>query len=167
MTILRRGPRTCFVLAAAAAATWLTYPQDARPRTQTSQAIPRAATALSLSIAATEQSSCEKEARDEFHREGWDNEPSAALIAHYNVRLKQCFQEIVYISRDGEGRSLVIKTLGDTRGREYADFLSSGKSGYAPAENRPALCELILSSGEQMECNSPGDFDAAVDEYMK
>jgi hypothetical protein len=160
-----RRPLIRLMLAAAASIGCLSYAQRASQK----PAISTAQTQLPLpvSVAAARQESCEREAKAESHRDGWDRDRHAKLTAHYNARLGKCFVEMIYVLSDRDGRPLVSKSIGDSSGREYADFESVAGSDRDPPREPPLLCEIVLSSGEQMECHSSDDFDAVAENYMK
>jgi hypothetical protein len=154
------------VLVIVAAAGWLFYPQNASPPTQMDVVQPQSIAARSSSFA-VHQAECMKQARDEFRRDGWDSELHSHFVEHYNERLKICFVEINFSAIDGQGRLLVNRSLSDARGRDYADYVSASESGQKPSLTSSVFCEIVLSSGERMDCNSAGEFEAFVADYMK
>lgn len=60
-----------------------------------------------------------------------------------------------------------FRTLSDTTGREYANYVSAVESGVAPGRDHTLLCEFILRSGEVFECRSSGEFDTIAKEYLQ
>ncbi len=154
------------VLAAAVLAGWLSYPQSASRPTQADVVQQRHVAAPPTSFIIHQQE-CARQGREEFHRDGWDSVPHTQVFEHYNERLKRCFVEINFSGFDGQGRLLINKSLSDTRGRDYADYVSIMKSGDKPSRTPPLFCEIVLSSGEPMECGSAAEFNAIVADYMK
>lgn len=98
-------------------------------------------------------------------RLGWISDPRATVKIRYNKRTKTCLVEIeLRVIRDGE-IVMLSRSIGDTEGREYANFIrkAATNSGEAPA----IFCEVFLSSGEQLECHSENEFDEIVGSLVR
>jgi hypothetical protein len=160
-----RNSLTCVVLAVVSSVGWLSFPQDASPLRMLDLVQQQGSATQPLSDA-SHQSECTKQAREEFHRDGWDSESNTHFIQHYNERLKRCFVEIEFSGPNGQGGLSINKSLGDAQGRDFADYVATVDAGQEPSST-PPLCEITLSSGERMDCHSEAEFDAIVADYMK
>jgi hypothetical protein len=128
----------------------------------------RASVALSASFIATDdRQNCASKARQQFTVSGWDGDPRAGYTDHYNQRMKTCFVQIDKSGVTAQGWTYVYKTVGDAEGREYADYMWGADNAKASADVPPSICEVILSSGEEMECRSAREFDELVKNYME
>ncbi len=128
----------------------------------------QAAAALSASFTPTgDQQNCANKAHQQFGVTGWDGDPHARYIDHYNKRMKICFVEIDKSGVTSQGWLYVYKTVGDAEGREYADYMWGEHITRASADVPPSICQVILSSGEEMECHSPDEFDELIKYFME
>jgi hypothetical protein len=108
-------------------------------------------------IVSAHEKECAQQAREQFHRLGWDSYAVASVAHHYSDKLKKCFIELDGMSK-GAHEDQLMRSLGDATGREYATYIS-GEGG--------ALCELVLPSGEVFDCHSLEEFTTIVREYMR
>jgi hypothetical protein len=113
------------------------------------------------------QRQCISDAREHIHRMGSDNDALAHVTQHYNERLKRCFIEIDTVLANTEAGVVVSYQLGDTSGREYADFTSVEPTSAVSANRSSPMCEMIMSSGDVFECNSFDEFEEFVRNYME
>jgi hypothetical protein len=161
---MRRPLRWLMVLGLASAAC-ISYDENALPHKQDRQALQDKALRAEGVIARGQE--CSKEGREEFRRLGWNREPRSHFIAHYNERLKKCFVEVEFTDEDSRGRLHVYRSLGDTLGREYANYIWIGKTGAQSSRSPPAICEAVLTSGEVMGCDSMSAFNEIAGRFME
>jgi hypothetical protein len=136
--------------------------------------IPQARSPTARAFAAETQSSkaaargtaCWKDPRKHVERLGWNSDPRANVEIRYNERMKTCVLEIdLRIVRDGETVA-VYRSLGDTRGREFATYDWHKPNAEDSAVTTAMLCEVFLSSGESIECSSEQAFDEVAASLM-
>jgi hypothetical protein len=113
------------------------------------------------------QRQCVRDAREHIHRLGWDDDPLAHITQHYNERLKRCFIEIDTVSANTRAGAVFSYQLGDTNGREYANFTSTEPASAVSANSPLPMCEMTMSSGDTVECNSFDEFEEFVRSYME
>lgn len=105
--------------------------------------------------------------RDHVARLGWDNDPLAKVSMSYNRRTGTCLIEIAFRIVVDEDVVLVSRSLGNTEGREYANYIWS-KADPTHLGELPAMhCQVILSSGEPLDCHSENEFDEIESSLMK
>lgn len=112
------------------------------------------------------QKKCTEKARDEFRRAGWDHNRLAKFFAHYSETLNRCFIEFDLIIADAGGDADVIRSLSDAEGREYGTFAEATSQGGRQSGTSPTICEVALSSGEEIECSSLEQFNEYTKGYM-
>jgi hypothetical protein len=113
------------------------------------------------------QRQCVSDAREHIHLLGGDNDPLAHITQHYNERLKRCFIEIDTFSADAGAGAVFSYQLGDTSGREYANFTSTEPASAVSANSPSPMCAMTMSSGDTVECNSFDEFEEFVRSYME
>lgn len=113
------------------------------------------------------QRKCTEQARAQFRHLGLARNPLAHFSDRYNERMKKCFIEIDVVTVGGNGGTDDFRSLGDARGREYADYVQSRANGSDPSQHSAAICEIDLGSGERMKCHSLHEFEQVVKDYMR
>ena len=122
--------------------------------------------ALSATASPDRQEKCTNQAREEFVRTKWEG-IRASFTSHYNTRQDKCLMEIENVGVSNVEEIYTNKLLVDANGREYAAYLEFSKNGDESGDLPPSICEVYLSSGEQIECHSSQEFDKLVEDYMK
>jgi len=116
--------------------------------------------------ASNRQSECSAKARQETRRLGWDAAPRARVRYNYNKRRRRCFLDLQMFIAGGNGNVDIERSIIDSTGREYATYLGVGRTGLS-FEPAPELCEVLLGSGEVMECFSLDQFEQIAGSFMK
>lgn len=111
------------------------------------------------------QKQCQAVGREQFGAAGLTDDPSASFVSHYNEHFKRCFIEYDDSFANGAGQTVVNRSLNDAAGREYADFVAI-ENGGGDSRASAVLCEVILRSGEKLDCHSEQEFDAFVQNYL-
>lgn len=155
--------RLLLLIVVAAAIGDLSYSKEASPKVHRLGSYPRIAR---LQAATGHQKQCKTAAHGQFRVAGLDSDPSASFASHYNERLKVCFIEYHDIFANGAGQTVVSRSLGDAEGREYADFVSIKNEGRESAASS-VVCEIILPSGEELDCHSEQEFNEFIRSYME
>jgi hypothetical protein len=151
------------LIAAVMVGTWLyVHNADAWRRTDVADR----SRAFPSRVATDNQEQCAEQAREEFRRAGWDRGQRAKSSDRYNATLKKCFIEFDVILADDKGNVDIIQSLSDADGREYATYAMAASRGGKQSETLPAVCEVILPSGEQIECSSLEQFSEYIKGYM-
>jgi hypothetical protein len=104
--------------------------------------------------------------RGHLARLGWNNDPLAKVRMSYNKRTRTCLIEIAFRIVVDEDVVLVSRSLGNTEGREYANYIWSKADPAHPGELSAMYCQVILSSGEQLDCHSESEFDEIESSLM-
>jgi hypothetical protein len=124
------------------------------------------ATETHSSKASALETNCWKHPREHVERLGWNSDPRANVEIHYNEGMKTCVLEIdLRIVRHGETVA-VYRSLGDTRGREFATYDWHKPDAKDAADTTAMLCEVFLSSGESIDCSSEQAFDEVAASLM-
>jgi len=118
-----------------------------------------------LQPAAVHRKRCKAVARAQFAAAGLNNDAAASVVSHYSEHLKLCFIEYDDIFAGNAGQTVVNRSLDDAQGREYADFISI-RNDAGDSKETSVVCEIILRSGEKLDCHSEREFDAFVQNYL-
>lgn len=158
---MRYAPRLLWltVLAISVGALW--YPREATPNAPSSHGrIAR------FRFGNADQKQCKAAARSQFHLAGLDIDPLATFTSQYNKRLKRCFIEYDAALANSSGQIIVNRSLADAKGMDYADFIAIKNSGTGSAAT-PIFCEIILQSGEPLDCRSEQEFNEFIRDYIE
>jgi len=109
---------------------------------------------------------CADQAREQFHRAGWDLDPHASFSHRYNDAMQRCFIEFDLVIADGNGRADLMRSIADAEGRDYADYVQVIRRDDKQTDVSPTVCEVFLPSGEEMDCSSQQQFNEFIKGYM-
>lgn len=104
--------------------------------------------------------------RGHLARLGWNTDPLAKVRMSYNRRTRTCLIEIEFRVVVDQDVVLVSRSLGNTEGREYANYIWGKADPTHPGEPPAMYCQVILSSGEPLDCHSEGEFDEIESSLM-
>jgi hypothetical protein len=108
-----------------------------------------------------EQAQCAAQAHEAFKLYGWEKEPGASFVNHYNEKLNKCFVEIASLGPSSGTSKVVIDAY---EGTDYGDYF------WVPAKDKkwwevpPIQCLVKLPSGERKVCTSSAEFSALLEE---
>lgn len=108
------------------------------------------------------QGLCASQARAAFKSGGWETQPLASFINHYDENSNKCF--IAILSTTNMGGTIWRNTVvfDANEGTTYANYSWHSMPNKKYFEVSPVDCTVTKLSGEEVRCQSSEDFDQLI-----
>jgi hypothetical protein len=108
------------------------------------------------------QGLCASQARAAFRSGGWETQPLAGFINHYDENSNKCF--IAILSTTNSGETILRNTIvfDANEGTTYATYAWHSMPNKKYWEVSPVDCSVTTLTGEEVQCHSNDEFDQLI-----